>query len=308
VAAASRVLARAFGVTNDPLTAVIHGLQALIDEADFAIYPGGRSASFPWLVHERAGLIESRPPAVYQAMPAERACSLERIVHVADRPVNLSTLTRQHPSIDRPETALQGFLDRVLHPVGWHHQLRTVLYQDGRILLFVGAYRAPGRAAFSPREHALLHALDPQLRRWGSLLGLLGRAPLGDGALVATLDAIEQPALILEGSEIVFANEIAGGEAWTAWRRAVARRQRPGGGARAGRLLSPLLGTEIELRAGFRLVLASGVTPPAPAAEEAGGPRALPPSLRRAHELLAGGLSDKEIALALGVSVATART
>jgi len=181
-----------------------------------------------------------------------------------------------------------AFMDVMLRPNDIPKQLRMVLFEKDECTLFAGHYRSERETSFSDEDHALLFAARPTLRAWDRISRAVGDAPLGDGYLVATLTALSQPALLLHRQRVVYAN--ANARPLIAAVRSWVGAGRPAGFAH----VAPLSPRGLDLE----LVLPLAEAPPL----------ALPPSLRRIADLLGSGMSDKEIAVALDVPLATVRT
>lgn len=264
---------------------------ALLDPASrFALYPGAPASGPTWWAHSMTGDVTDAPfpGQSLTLMPRFRAYRLNRRgTPFADIPVTLAPLVRTVATLEGAE--------RLLLPVDAIQQLRMVLYRRGRASLFVGTYRARAQRPFSDVDHALLFAARPALRAWLEVALAIGIRPIGDGALVTSLDAFGAPALLVRKQRVVWTNalgarELARARDWLA----------------AGR--PPGYATSTTLTpGGVSLDLVLPRTP-APPAMPPPLRLALPPSLARIAERLARGAADKEIANELSLSVRSVRT
>src|SRR3569623_1466181 len=116
-----------------------------------------------------------------------------------------------------------------LHPAGIHehHQLRVLLCDGGQLLAWFGVFQ---RHEPTPRQHKLLAALVPMLRKRLSLERTLGTAARRRAALHAAIEAIPQPAFVVgRNGRIDLANEVGHAllaDEGPAIRNALARPQR----------------------------------------------------------------------------------
>lgn len=253
------------------------------------VHPGVSPAGLPWLVHTRGmGKSEDDPIENQRLIAATCLYDPTRRDAFSDRPVALAPLIRRTPVNIDPLALVDG----VLHPNRLFHQLRMVLYQGGGLRLFVGLYRERVSERFDDADHAAMLALRPALAEWVHVARAIGLAPLGDGALVTALGAIDQPALLLRRGRVVFANPL--GQRWLGrvkeWARTSPRDPRFASTVR----LCPG-GLEVEL------VLVRAERPWDFAAR-------LTPALVPVAEAMAEGSSDKEIADRLRLPLRTART
>lgn len=95
-----------------------------------------------------------------------------------------------------------------LHPAGIHehHQLRVLLCDGGQLLAWFGVFQ---RQEPTQRQHGLLAALVPMLRKRLSLERTLGTTSRRRAALHASIEAIPQPAFVVgRHGRIDLANEI----------------------------------------------------------------------------------------------------
>jgi DNA-binding CsgD family transcriptional regulator len=253
------------------------------------LHPGVSAAGVPWLVHTRGmGKAEDDPIENQRLIAATCLYDPTSRDAFSDRPVALGPLIRRTPVSIDPLSLVDG----VLHPNRLFHQLRMVLYQGGRLRLFVGLYREQVNERFDADDHASMLALRPALAEWVRVARAIGLAALGDGALVTALGAIDQPALLLRRGRVVFANAL--GQRWLGrvkeWSRTSPRDPRFASTVR----LCPG-GLEVELV----LVRNERVWDSA---------SRLTPALVPVGEAMAEGLSDKEIAERLRLPLRTART
>ncbi len=162
------------------------------------------------------------------------------------------------------------------------------------------ASASPGRGPPVPRQPPAsdaqrLDATLPALRDALLAARAVGPVPASSTTLGLALDAFDQPAfLALQSGSIVFANRAARG--------AYARRPEWLDGVlrRAPERALEANVTRLE-HEGRRLFLVVPRNPPAASVR-------LPPSLARVATLAARGLSDKELATALGMPLSTVRT
>jgi hypothetical protein len=274
---------------DDAVLAFGEALERMLPGERFVLYPGAVGGPPRWTVSNDLPAYRGELP-VHRKLPEFRARlgSYGRTASdpFANRPVGLRDLAR----VIRPD-GVEMVVEELLAPAHYYHQLRTVLYDlRRRVALFAGLYRPQGARPFDVLDHARLHAMQPALRRWVALAEALGFEPMGDGALVRGLEALDVPAFVADGDDIVFANASA---------RAV--HGFGGGGADAWRHR----GAVVPLRTaheGLELVLL-------PRALVTDAARAeLPAYLRPVADLLRRGESDKEVAARLGIPLATART
>jgi len=260
-----------------PGTVVVHG--------------GARERFPPWVVHDAGGRVstEARDLVGDTGGPdfgQVRLYALEGSDRFAERPVNLTTLARRASDI-MP-------LFEMMRYSHLFHQLRVVCYDaDSRLMAYFGSYRPEGDCAFTLSEHALLHALVPDLRRWFCTVRLLGVQPLHQTGVLVALEANQRPAcLIREDGVLVFVNRAA--RTLSHSELELAR----GGRHPQAEQLSMTIQSER-----FHLVVLPRAC--SPTDEEIGR---LPLSLQGVARSLAEGFSDKEIATRLGLSLATVRT
>jgi len=219
-----------------------------------------------------------------------RRYTLRRRDHFANQPVSLVPLVRAAVAAAQAEPL--AFFDAIFVPNQMHKQLRMVLYDGSEIGLYLGQYRRQQDAPFAADDHALLFAARPTFHAWVRIARTIGTAPLGENALASALAALSSPALLLDRARVVFANRA--GHERVAAARAWIRAGRPAGFADV---------TALPTRRGtpFELVFPFGPSSADPLA-------GLPPFLRRTGDHLVGGASDKEIAVALAMPLATVRT
>lgn len=245
----------------------------------------------PWVVHDAGGRISTQASELVgdESGPdfgKARRYALEGGDRFAERPVNLTTLARRTSEV-MP-------LFEMLRYSRLFHQLRVVCYDaDSRLMAYFGSYRPEGDRAFTLSEHALLHALVPDLRRWFCTARLLGVQPLEQTGVPVALEANQRPAcLIREDGVLVFVNRAARNLSHAELELARSGRHPQ------GEQLSMMIQSER-----FDLVLLPGACPRADDPIER-----LPLSLQRVARCLAEGFCDKEIAVRLGLSLATVRT
>jgi len=259
-------------------------LASLDPRSSVCMFPGAPAGGPRWVAQT---ITEGAPSEArvrnQELMPRARSYALRGPDPFADRPVALAVLLRRSP----PGAA--DALERLLRSNGVAQQLRMVLYDQGAATLFAGLYRPARELAFDAEDHALLLAARPALRQWSRVAAAVGQAPLGDGALAATLNALDRPALLIRRGRALFANPAGSAllDDVLAWDRA----GRPAGFADAAPLLPG--GMQVDL------VLPFASPPSRPG---------LSPALRRVADLLGEGLSDKEIAARLGMPLSTVRT
>lgn len=269
-----------------PELALHNAVQKLDPQSRLAIYPCATTGGPHWMVHTITSAQPTDEPVRGQELlPSMRLYELGRRDAFSDLPVSLGPLLAQPPVAT---VSPLDFVDGILLPNDAFHQLRMVLYSGSLARLFVGMYRRPRDARYGLPHHARLLALRPALQDWSRTATAIGVAPLGDGALATVLENLERPALLVRGQNVVFANRpgmrcLAAVRAWAANRE---RAPRPG-------VVTPIA------PGGFQLDLVIAHTPTS---------KHLPPSLRPIVELLAQGLSDKEIATSLNMPLTTVRT
>lgn len=270
----------------DPAASAVRALGS-IARGTAVIHGGARRRLACWVLHDAGGRFSRDPAALVGAgdMGKARLYALDGADRFAERPVNISTL------IERPKDALPLF--QLLAHRGLHHQLRAVSYdEESRLLAYFGLYLPAAEPAFTLAEHALLHALLPDLRRWVRTARAIGLQPLNATGLTAALEANPQPCYLLRGDGVIVLANAA------ARRLPLSALTQPGD--RSMRHSTPL---QIQSEQ-FELLRV----------QDAGAQlgcdlsRCLPPALRRVAAELTAGRSDKEIASQLDMRLATVRT
>lgn len=211
----------------------------------------------------------------------------------ANRTVSTGTLYA------RDAAALRHDRKTVFSQVGVAWQMRASLYDGNGLVGLVAVCRSMSAGDFEPSECAALDALVPVL-----LDGLSARARLASNA-VATGDALDW---LEDIAERVYVITKRGAVAW-------ANRAARDAAALPPWLASAARGERAKVPPGVRLRAVQGsgmghtvVVCPLATPAEARRTLALAPRYARIAERIAEGLSDKEIALATGLSVATVRT
>jgi hypothetical protein len=273
--------------SDDPVRAFGDALRVIAGGDVAVLYPGAVEGPPRWTLSTLFTGYRGELP-IRDRMPALRAYGARATDRFANRPVGFHDLAR-HLGSHRVER----IMEEILAPVGFFHQLRTVLYdRRGEVALFAGLYRGRRARRFDVTDHQRLFALQPALRRWATLAGAFGFEPLGDGALVRSVGQLAVPAVVVHRKGIVYANGLARALAQGARTRLDDLRRR---------------GSVIPLRtAGARLDL---ILLPGPVVDETSTWLAgLPPYLRPIAALLREGLTDKEIAARLEAPLSTVRT
>lgn len=277
-------------LSRRPQVSVARALTELGEGDAAALYPGAPLGGPRWFAHtffDREHAIDG-PIRHYDSLASVRLYELDQRDPFAGRPVACAPLFRGATTGNDPGE----FVERILLGNDLFDQLRMVLYERGELVMFAGWYRRQREARFDEADHALLLAARPALRAWARTVRAIGVDPLGDGALARTLEALDQPALLVRRRRVVYANSAA--------RSCVARVLE---WDRAGR--PPGFATVTPLSPGglpVDLVL--------PGARPTSSDRfaALPQRLREVARLLGRGRSDKEIACELDMPVTTVRT
>lgn len=226
----------------------------------------------------------------HEKVPTHYRYSVAERDRLANQPVDEQQLYRGAPA------ELERYRGEVIAQNGLWHQLRTVVFDRGTFAGFFGILRAKGDGAFSAREHALMRGLLPHVRSWLSTSLLLHQA-LGDTAVAAVVDTLEEPAFLTTLAGVIVHANPAARRRYTAppdWLRAIARR---------GAGQSEMATTHRIESEGVELLFIRLRTP-----EPGVRLDPLPDYLKPVAELMAGGASDKEIAVGLDIRVATART
>lgn len=257
---------------------------------------------------------DGRPGPVGQTMTGEPADSWEGIRNVRNLP-SLRRYALRSPDPyenvavpdqelyrEDPE-AFRTYVHTILEPHGLHHQLRVALYRGGRFLANVAAVRTREDGPFDARATAMLQAMTPALLDGLTARSVLGDEPLEQDGMARVLDAFEEPAYLCNDDGVaVFANAAARGlaDSRPEWLPRCVQ------GARGADRLAKVTYVNGADGAGRGLHL---VVPRAPGKLPAQR-RAwdLPPRLAEVADLVAQGLTDREIARSLGVSYQTART
>lgn len=182
-------------------------------------------------------------------------------------------------------------------PLGQHYQLRLMIYERGRRHALAALGKEERGGDFTRQDAARLDSVSRALRDALAAARALGLVPAGNTAIGRVLDAFDAPAfLTTQTGAIAHANPAAraGYPRRPGWLNAVLRSPQ--------RHLQTAAVTRVD-HEGRSLFLVIPRRTPAPA-----GDSALPPSLQRVAALAVAGLSDKEIAGALGVPLPTVRT
>jgi DNA-binding CsgD family transcriptional regulator len=276
--------------TDAPHVALADALGELEPGSAACVFPGAGGPGPRWiaqtLTSDRA---TDAPVHEHELLGDPRLAVLRGADRFGDRPVGLAPLV--YAATLPPD--VMDLLDRVFVANQVSETLRMVLFDRGTAGLYAGLYRRPGEPTFGAEEHATLLAARPALRQWMRIAEAIGPQPLGDGALAATVQALDRPAVLLRRGRALLANAAAAPmvEQVLAWDRA----GRPPGFADAAPLYPG--GMPIDL-----------VLPHAASPHAARSTSDLPPSLRRVGALLGEGLADKEIARRLGMPLTTVRT
>jgi DNA-binding CsgD family transcriptional regulator len=236
----------------------------------------------------------------YEVMQASIRYDPRRRDQNANRPM---TLEEVYPVPDK----LEAFMSRVFWANGFGHQLRTVFFEGQVFVGYFSILNTPGRGEFTERHRDIIRCLIPSLRDGLGAIKALGETPLDLDRTVRVLEGLDAPALLVgEQGGWCYSNG-------SARRRFAARPEWLG--LIGGELDSPALEaladvTSLELDGKlWRLVLPREAALLDSAADpKAMGLDALSPRLKEVAEALVEGLSDKEIALRLDISLASART
>ena len=277
---------RAAWMSPRPEFALHDAVQVADPDSRLTLYPYAGPDGPQWMAQTfTSDVAADEPIRSQELLPSMRLYSLDRRDRYSNRPVAVGPLVLQPPV---PAEAPAAFVDAILRPNDVLHQLRMVLYERESASLYVGLYRRASQPRYDLASHARLLALRPALFEWSRTARAIGLVPLGDGALAAVLEQLDRPALLVRGAYVVFTNRAgaAFAERTQRWARDPARVPPPG-------VVTPIA------PGGYALKL---VIVHAPALAE------LPPSLRPVLDLVAEGLSDKEIALRIGMPLATVRT
>lgn len=284
---AFRIAVRNAWLEPDASAALGAAFAALDQRSVIALYPGAPDSGPAWFQQTITGRgLTSGPIKNHHLLPECRLYLLTGRDPFANRPVANAPLVRAN-SVASPDPMV--FLDTILAPNEIPQQLRTVLYGRGKIRLFAGWYRGNRCKRFDADDHAMLLAAQPAMRVWDRTAAAIGPRPLGDGALVETLAALEAPALLLRRGRVVFANR--NGRAWISQLRVWVAAGRPAHVA-SSTPLAP---------GGYEMELVLPVDRPAAFA-------ALPRALQRVAHEIAKGASDKDIAVSLDMPLSTVRT
>lgn len=265
----------------------LHDAVHIVDpESRLTLYPYAGPGGPQWIAQTFTSDVPTDEPIrSHDLLPSMRLYALDRRDRYSNRPVAVGPLVLHPPvAVENPA----AFIDALLQPNDVLHQLRMILYEGECASLYVGLYRRPSQSKYDLASHARLLALRPALFEWSRTARAIGLAPLGDGALAAVLEQLERPALLVRGAHVVFANRAGAAYAQStqSWARNPDRVPPPG-------VVTPIA------PAGHALKL---VIVHAPALS------GLPPSLQPVLDLVAEGLTDKEIALRLDMPLATVRT
>lgn len=232
-------------------------------------------------------------PSVFNGIRALRQYSPNEPDRFANRAVTTRALFHGRGEV------LEDVRGLIWKKLGAHCQLRVTLYDRGRLTAMVAVLKDRPGIDFSAGEAALLDSIVGRLGDALTAARALGAVPAGRSTMARVLDAFQQPAFLALGSGAVAYANIAARAAYPAtpaWLTSVLRIPE------RHRLLAGVTRVEHEGRSLYLVV------PRAPPVAPSARRRALPLSLSRVADLVADGLSDKEIATSLGVSVATART
>lgn len=274
--------------TDDPVETFARALLEVWRNCHFVFFPGAVKGPPRWTLADQLPRYRGSLQAIHTKMQPFRAYGDRARDPFANRPAGCHDL-----ALGFGRDRMEGVVDELLEPVGFRHQLRSVLYdRKGAVALFAGLYRTKGQRPFGLVDHARLHAMQPVLRRWTYLAEALGTAPIGTGDLAAHVERIDTPCFVAEGKRVVLANKLA--------------RTLPRFGTDA--TLWRAVGSAVPLRT-KRLSLDLVLLPRhlAPRATPA-GVGDLPPYLRAVANELVLGASDKEIASRVDAPLSTVRT
>jgi hypothetical protein len=277
--------------TVSPHVALAAALADLDPGSAACLFPEGGGSGHRWIAQTLTSDRATDGPIHEQEKLGDpRLAVLRGSDSLRDRPVAVEPLLRTAAlSAD-----VLHLLDRIYTANEVSQALRMVLFDRGEVGLYAGLFRRPGAPLFGIEERAALLAARPALRQWMRIAEAIGPSPVGDGALAATVQALDRPAVLMRRGRALLANAAAAPmvEEVLAWDRA----GRPAGFADAAELHPG--GMSIDL------VLPHATVLPQPTRAM---PQ-LPPSLQRVGTLLGEGLADKEIARRLGMPLATVRT
>lgn len=202
----------------------------------------------------------------------------------------------------------ESFQATVFRPNGFSHQLRTVLFDQERFVGYFAFINTSGMGDYGQRHRDFLSCLIPSLVDGLGAVHALGDYPLSIDSITNTLETYGEPAfLVSESGDWLFANKQAR-ELYT---------ERPewlpllGSGATSPLLRRQASVTSIDISGRlWRLVIPRPATNAA--ADDSSSLRrsfdTLPRRLAQVARALTDGLSDKEIAQRLDISLATARS
>lgn len=267
----------------EPHGGVADGLRALFPGTAFLIDSGDPGSG--WVLSSIGGACQEGWAGIKNTESIQFTRSRGRAAHaVAGSPVNLTSMAG---------LLSQEVLDRlwreVLVPNDLGPLMRAVLPAAGAGGPYVMIARSSEEAElrdFTLEELRLLHAALPAMCTWWRTARLLGLRPIGADGVAKLVEAFPEPCWIATVDRVVYLNAAA---------RALA-----GPGLR-------------ELPPAIRRVDFGEPDLPLTLHFGAGGPSSLgrsrlPPYLRPVAAGLSRGASDKEIAMDLGLSIATART
>lgn len=285
---AARAALRGVWAGDAPLVRVAEAMAALVPRSCGMAYDVDDQGRHSAIGQTMGGVRrDSFEGMVGEALMTPRMYGIEEVGPDANRIVGMRELDARYPE------RMVRIREELFAPNGVAAQLRVV-FGDPHLLGYVGVYRFSGTREFDEDDVALFAAVMPDLQRALAVWRALGHAPLPRGLVGDVLDALDQPAYILAGVVVLFANGVARAAPLPEWLDAVGRGD-PSAGERRGATVRPL---EIEGRS-FTLVLAP---------RETGRAMSLPRWLERVAEVAAEGLSDKEIAARLSMPLATVRT
>lgn len=284
-------------VENDPLIATGRAMTSLLPESPVCIYRTGTGGDICEMVEDVSGPLRRAPfaPRTRKWVERNRLYSLGGNDRWANRAVALGALTRGRPDVR------EATRDNVLRPYGMDHQLRVALYDE--LDRFVG-YCALGRTKrqrdFGAREHAVLQAVTPSLIDVFWLMQHLSDPASALRQIGRGSELFDQPAwLVAESGAVLYGNREARRQRTVPpWLRRIPRADHRRLSVRVAKL--QLDGRPVWLAVDRRRR--------GPDESKAESWNALPPSLREVAQLLARGLTDKEISSCTGLTLATTRT
>ncbi len=301
--AVSRDLATVW-CSEDYMERAVSQFSTLLPDCKAALYTRTEEGGLGEIGHT----MSDRPSSDWTQITGEGGQVLKLYQYTLRGPDRLANLAVNTHSLFRGRPAmLDKFRSNFLHHHGLWYQLRAALYEGDRFQMFCCLLRERGGGDFKQHEQAMLQAVLPALQDGYLLRRKLDTAPIKGGQLGPILDLLDQPAFLVSGrGSVVFQNSsarlvfprlpdwmsAAGKDPEAEWTTNLARVQR----------------VDLEGRSLYLVLPCEALCPVHLPDNTKALINALPASLCRVAELLAKGLTEKDVATQTDLSLATVRT